>query len=265
MGTAVWMAQTGCQRGELWQRGGTPATAPLAIPARRGALTRGCLSPGWWAGQSLPGTRTRAGSTRGCRGGTYSLPGRLRAAGRRRVKILCKNCGLEQWHAPPHVPVTQPGCRNGGAGGAPSCTTRGAAVPSAVTAATSWRRASSNSGIWWPGSRCRSPMMAQAKLGAELRRRERARAAPRSAGGGRLVAAGGLHHQRRPLAAPATPHLSSKPRRPSKSALEVGPAGSATEACTMPALPVLTARAIARPTQQPLLGRTARSGVKDWP
>ena len=53
----------------------------------------------------------------------------------------------------------------------PSCTTRGAATPGCATAATSWLRASSNSAIWWPGSRCRSPMMAQAKLEASLQHR----------------------------------------------------------------------------------------------
>lgn len=40
-------------------------------------LTRGCQSPAWWARQSLPRTRGRAQSTRGCRAGTCSRPGRL--------------------------------------------------------------------------------------------------------------------------------------------------------------------------------------------
>lgn len=58
--------------------------------------------------------------------------------------------------------------------GSPSCTTRGAAMPGSLTAEMSWRRASSNTGIWWPGSKCRSPMMATANEGALLQAARRA-------------------------------------------------------------------------------------------
>ena len=63
----------------------------------------------------------------------------------------------------------------GGEPAAPSCTTRGAATPGSLMAVMSCRRASSNCAMAWPGSRCRSPMIAQAKLGAFLRGQGRAK------------------------------------------------------------------------------------------
>lgn len=131
---------------------------------------------------------------------------------------------LHLWEARKHRAGRHSGQGSGDAGAcaAQACL---AQAPRTAVAPVQWRAAPTAAPTWCPGSRCRSPMMAQAKPAADLQR-------ARPSGRG-WVWRGQQRRRRRRRSArqPGVPHanpacLSSKPLSPSKSSPAAGPAGA---------------------------------------